>query len=216
MTKFLNISTDTTLGGSNPSDDVVASQKAIKTAVDTKQDTLVSGTNIKTINNESLLGSGNINVSGGGTGMMTGMIVMYGKNAVPTGFLACDGSAVSRTTYADLFDVIGTTYGDGDGSTTFNLPDFTSRVPEGGTPGTYIGAGLPNITGNITWTATSGTYTNGCFYVATTGKHNHKGGDGYNFTTGTVNLNASRSSNLYGASSTVQPPALCTKFCIKY
>ena len=66
MTKFLNTDLDTTLGGSTPSDQKVSSQKAIKTYVDTevssKQDTLVSGTNIKTINNTSLLGSGNITI----------------------------------------------------------------------------------------------------------------------------------------------------------
>ena len=52
----------------------------------------------------------------------------YGRqDAIPNGWLLCDGSAVSRTTYADLFDVIGTTYGPGDGSTTFNLPDFQGK-----------------------------------------------------------------------------------------
>jgi len=68
MTKFLNTDLDTTLGGSTPSDQKVSSQKAIKTYIDTevssKQDTLVSGTNIKTINNTSLLGSGNITIDG--------------------------------------------------------------------------------------------------------------------------------------------------------
>lgn len=52
-----------------------------------------------------------------------GAIVNYGGDTAPTGWLICDGSAVSRTTYADLYDVIGTKYGPGDGSTTFNLPD---------------------------------------------------------------------------------------------
>ena len=58
--KFLNISTDTTLGGSSASDNTVASQKAVKAYADTKQDTLVSGTNIKTVGGTSLLGSGNV------------------------------------------------------------------------------------------------------------------------------------------------------------
>lgn len=62
MSKFLNISTDTTLGGNSASDDAVSSQKAIKAYADTKQDNLVSGTNIKTVNNTSLLGSGNISI----------------------------------------------------------------------------------------------------------------------------------------------------------
>lgn len=55
-----------------------------------------------------------------------GAIVPYGGNTAPSGFLICDGSAVSRTTYSDLYAVIGTKYGPGDGSTTFNLPDGVS------------------------------------------------------------------------------------------
>lgn len=53
----------------------------------------------------------------------TGMIAPFGSSTAPEGWLICDGSAVSRTDYADLFAVIGTTYGDGDGSATFNLPN---------------------------------------------------------------------------------------------
>lgn len=54
-----------------------------------------------------------------------GTILEFGGSTAPTGFLLCDGSAVSRTTYADLFTAIGTSYGPGDGVTTFNLPDQT-------------------------------------------------------------------------------------------
>lgn len=60
-----------------------------------------------------------------------GSVKMYAGSSAPDKWLICDGSAVSRTTYAKLFDVIGTTYGAGDGSTTFNLPDFSGRVPIG-------------------------------------------------------------------------------------
>ena len=56
--------------------------------------------------------------------IQVGEIVYTADDAVPTGFLQCDGSAVNRTTYADLFAVIGEMYGNGDGSTTFNLPDY--------------------------------------------------------------------------------------------
>ena len=56
-----------------------------------------------------------------------GTIFAYVAEEPPTGYLLCDGSAVSRTTYDELFDVIGTTYGSGDGSTTFNLPDLRRR-----------------------------------------------------------------------------------------
>lgn len=62
------------------------------------------------------------------TDVLPGMILPYGGGSVPVGYLPCDGSAVSRTTYADLFAVIGTDYGPGDGSTTFNLPDCRGRV----------------------------------------------------------------------------------------
>ena len=60
-----------------------------------------------------------------------GTIIPYGGSSAPTGFLLCDGSAVSRTTYSTLFGVIGTTFGSGDGSTTFNLPDLRGRVVAG-------------------------------------------------------------------------------------
>lgn len=60
-----------------------------------------------------------------------GAISEYAGATAPTNWLICDGSAISRTTYADLFNVIGTRYGTGDGSTTFNLPDLRGRVPVG-------------------------------------------------------------------------------------
>ena len=63
--------------------------------------------------------------------VFTGTIIPYGGSSAPSGFLLCDGSAVSRTTYATLFGVIGTTFGSGDGSTTFNVPDLRGRVPAG-------------------------------------------------------------------------------------
>lgn len=60
-----------------------------------------------------------------------GVINPYGGSTAPTGWLICDGSAVSRTTYAALFAILGTTYGPGNGSTTFNLPDFKGKIPVG-------------------------------------------------------------------------------------
>jgi microcystin-dependent protein len=60
-----------------------------------------------------------------------GTILPYGASSAPSGFLACDGSAVSRTTYAGLFSVLSTNYGAGDGSTTFNVPNLLGRFPLG-------------------------------------------------------------------------------------
>ncbi len=63
--------------------------------------------------------------------MSTGVIVAFGGTAAPVGWLLCDGTAVSRATYAALFQVIDETFGVGDGSTTFNVPDMRQRLPLG-------------------------------------------------------------------------------------
>ena len=57
-----------------------------------------------------------------------GIVMPFAGSVAPNGWLLCDGSAVSRSEYADLFTAIGTTYGDGDGSTTFNVPDLSGKV----------------------------------------------------------------------------------------
>jgi microcystin-dependent protein len=69
--------------------------------------------------------------AGGIPQMPTGTILAYGSITVPDGYLRCNDAAVSRTTYAALFAIIGTTYGVGDGSTTFNVPDLRDRAPHG-------------------------------------------------------------------------------------
>ena len=75
-------------------------------------------------------GSDLISVGGGagGESLKIGTIVPFAGSTIPDGYLTCDGTAISRTTYSDLFAVIGTTYGSGDGSTTFNLPNLKGRV----------------------------------------------------------------------------------------
>lgn len=82
--------------------------------------------------------TGDLNITGdykvNGTNLTTvptGTVSAFAGSAAPTGYALCDGSAVNRTTQAALFAVIGTTYGSGDGSTTFNLPDLRGRVVAG-------------------------------------------------------------------------------------
>ena len=70
-----------------------------------------------------------------------GAIKPWTKTTAPDGYLLCDGSAVSRSTYADLFAVISTTYGAGDGSTTFNVPQLQGKMPQGYDGNTYNLAG---------------------------------------------------------------------------
>ena len=69
--------------------------------------------------------------------MPVGVVLPFGGSSAPTNYLLCDGSAVNRTTYATLFGVIGTTYGVGNGTTTFNLPDMRGRAAVGA--GTGVG-----------------------------------------------------------------------------
>ena len=69
-----------------------------------------------------------------------GTVLDYAGSTVPAGYLECDGSAVSRTAYAELFAAIGTAWGAGDGSTTFNVPDMRGRAAIGAGTGTAGGA----------------------------------------------------------------------------
>lgn len=70
-----------------------------------------------------------------------GVINAFGGTTAPEGWLLCQGQAISRTDYADLFAVIGTAFGSGDGSTTFNVPDMREAVPKGaGETGQTVGA----------------------------------------------------------------------------
>lgn len=72
--------------------------------------------------------------------MVVGSIIISPTSVVPTDFLVCDGSAVSRELYSSLFDVIGTTYGDGDGVTTFNVPNLTGKTALGISSGYSLGS----------------------------------------------------------------------------
>ena len=75
----------------------------------------------------------------------TGTVLAFAGSSAPSGFLLCDGRAVSRTTYTSLFSVIGTTYGSGDGSTTFNLPDMRGRVAVGSDANLGAAAGVQSV-----------------------------------------------------------------------
>lgn len=107
-------------------------------------------------------------------GVNTGLIIPWGDSTVPSGFLDCDGAAVSRTTYASLFAVIGTNYGAGDGSTTFNVPDLIDRTAVGKSPNkaqfSTGGENSVTSTGNA-----SGNLGNRTLGVPTIASHNHPG-----------------------------------------
>ena len=147
----------------------------------------------------------------------TGMISAF--HTVPEGWLQCNGAAVSRTTYAALFAVVGTKYGSGDGSTTFNLPNLHHKFIEGTNTTSEVGqsvsAGLPNITGTFGYMRSdSDVYTTaaGAFAFSS-------GGSGYTGNS-TVsgrgwNMSATRSSSVYDSANTVQPASIRLMPCIK-
>jgi len=88
--------------------------------------------------------TGDIEATGKWTGegaAITGTVLPFAVNTAPVGWLACNGAAVSRTTYADLFAAIGNTFGSGDGSTTFNVPDLRGEFIRGWDDGRGIDSG---------------------------------------------------------------------------
>ena len=156
-------------------------------------------------------------------GELVGSIAYFaGQSSAPDGWVLCDGSTVSRDTYATLFSAVGATYGAGDGSTTFALPNLIDKFVEGSaTVGTSKGAGLPNITGNINnggLTGTSlfkadGVYTSksGALYPTTFSGASLPNGSGTANDAHGLGFDASKSNSIYGNSNTVQPPALTMK-----
>lgn len=89
-----------------------------------------------------------------------GTVIFYAASTAPSGFLKANGAAVSRTTYASLFAAIGTTFGAGDGSTTFNVPDLRGEFPRGWDDGRGVDSGrvfgstqangIPRLRGGVT------------------------------------------------------------------
>lgn len=147
-----------------------------------------------------------------------GTILPFAGGTIPYGFLATNGAAVSRTTYSALFSAIGTTYGSGDGSTTFNLPLIEDNrfLEFASTAGTKKNAGLPNITGTFRYDVYA-TDRTGAF--STGSANDFRTGTSQTSTIGqdiqTV-FDASDSNSIYGGSTTVQPKSLTVRAIIKY
>ena len=163
--------------------------------------------------------SGNLSVTGsisGQNAFSTGDFV-WSYASSKTGFLLCNGAAISRTTYADLYAIIGTKFGTGDGSTTFNLPDMRGKVAQGanGNLGSVLAAGLPNVSAAVMVGAILSSVSAQALYetqdadvIRHTGTATR---DSY-----TMRLDLSRGNSIYGKSTTVQPPAIALNCFIKY
>ena len=171
---------------------------------------------------------------------LVGVIISYPKDTLPTGFLACDGSAVSRTTYAALFAVVGTTYGTGNGSSTFNVPDlraaflrgagdqtYSSKAYSGGTAGTKKIQALQNHEARTRHTYHTH-YAWADIPVAYFHPHGNWGGSTQGAQLSSTNndvgtLSSTSSNRTYGnyensdsANDETRPFGMAVKFCIKY
>jgi len=150
-------------------------------------------------------------------GQFTGYVLPFATSTVPSGFLECNGSALSRTTYADLFAVVGTTYGVGDGSTTFNIPDLRGEFIRGFDNGRGIDGGraigtaqlddfkshshnhLPDAGGLLTQINGANSYNNGSL----------------NYTSGSIIFGLYVSTDTAGGVET-RPRNIAMMYCIKY
>jgi len=168
-------------------------------------------------------------------GLNTGLIIPWSTTTAPSGFLECDGTAVSRTTYATLFAVVGTTYGAGNGSTTFNLPDLTDKTvvarstANSKTLAQTGGANTVTPTGNISGSTGSTTLTTQqiAAHTHTTGTAMFSGGvfsgTDYSYagsgntgsTGGGQSHNHTLSANFVGSANSVLQPYLVLMYIIK-
>ena len=122
-------------------------------------------------------------------GIATATIIPWSTASVPSGYLECNGTAVSRSTYAALFAVIGTTYGAGNGSTTFNVPNLQDNVAVGKSGTKPVassgGANTAPVTGNV-----AGSTANATLTTAQLASHTHQQFTGMSPTEGNPFSNA--------------------------
>lgn len=142
-----------------------------------------------------------------------GVPILTLSNTLRDNEIWLEGAIVSRITYSILYSKYGTTYGEGDGSLTFGLPDFRNRALWGSDTFGYLSAALPNITGSFISLLSNGSNT---FYENGTYWTNIRGASGsYNFRY--MYFDASRGSSIYQSGcSTVQPPAIKVRVKTRY
>lgn len=129
------------------------------------------------------------------SGIPAGAVQAFAGSSAPTGWLLCDGSAVSRSAYARLFAAIGTAWGVGDGSTTFNVPDLRGRVPVGAGAGAGLTSraladegGAEAHTATVAHTHTGPSHTHSLSGSAASGGASHHHAIEHNYTVVTVSL----------------------------
>ena len=231
------MATTTNYGWTTPDDtalvkDGAAAIRTLGSSVDTTTKALNPSTTLgdieyrsSTANTNTRLGIGTtgqiLTVAGGvpswatpavPSGTPTGTVIFHAKNTAPTGFLKANGAAVSRSTYSALFTEIGTTFGVGDGSTTFNVPDMRGYFARGWADDGSIDSGR---TFGTTQEATSFTANTDLFGDGARGQANRvKNSDGDD---GSDSVGSSSSSNAITRTyKKVRPVNLALLACIKF
>ena len=167
--------------------------------------------------------------------VVVGEMKMYCGLTAPTGYLLCDGSAVSRIQYKDLFNVIGTYFGQGDGQTTFNLPDMRNRFPEGAgtnTLGQHIEAGIQDhkhylinanrfysytgVTDGTMGNSSNSMGNNDYWLCGTNQTQTDSGNYPANLYLSSEASKTNVENTVYGKSDTVQPEATIINYIIKF
>lgn len=156
--------------------------------------------------------------------VISGSIQMWPTASAPSGYLLCDGSAVSRVTYATLFGIIGTTFGAGDTTTTFNLPNYTNRMPYGTTVGATGGSADAVVvshthTATVTDSGHSHTSPAGNF-LTTSGGGGYQGGgttvgNTSNTSSATTGISVANTTTGVSGTNANLPPYLGINFIIK-
>ena len=162
------------------------------------------------------------------TGLLPpGIVLPYGASASPTGYLLCNGAAVSRSTYSSLFAVITSLYGDGNGSSTFNVPDLRGRFIAGWDVSATASSVLTSVTAGMvinTNIANTGGVQAVTLAVAQTPSHNHLAGSnqysisddaGNNLQSGTSVASVSTTSTGGGGAHSNIPPTMILNYIIK-
>jgi microcystin-dependent protein len=160
--------------------------------------------------------------------IIPGQITMWPTASPPSGWLICDGSAVSRSTYSTLFGIVGTAFGSGDGSTTFNLPNYQGKVPMGSSSAYSLastGGSADAVVVSHTHTATSVVTDPGHFHAANSqsvqpnitggsGNINSASGNTSSATTGITVATTNSTTGVSGTGANLQP-YLAINFIIK-
>lgn len=206
---------DGAVGTSNLADDSVTSAKIADGAVGTDELTGASVTVAK-------LGSDVVDLIS--LSVPAGIVAHFASNTAPSGWLKANGAAVSRTTYASLFAIVGTTFGAGNGSSTFNLPDLRGEFIRGWDDGRGVDSGrsfgsaqldqMQRIQGSVTQVWANNAFTSSGSFSGTVTQQTGIGA-GSNHRQINVNFDSANSSGARTGSDT-RPRNVAILACIKY